>query len=182
MEELLGGLFEIIGEIIIEILVHIIGAFLSQIDYQLENDPNFKRRMKCIITYTFYGLAILLLFLSIFYKKSTMATIALIYLICLSILNILKVINNNNWNNRAFKIIIVIIRRIAYYTFPILCIIYGVKTLTNQDAIIWLCVLSGVALFTYLVIDIRRIVKYCNKRNSLKDPLKYWEEIEELNK
>lgn len=181
MEDLLGAIFEVLGEVIIELLFHIIGFFVSFVDYNLETDPKFKRRIKCIITYTFYGLAVLLFVLALFYKKTTMASISLIYLICLSTLNILKVINNNNWNSSAFKIIIVTIRRIIYYTFPIVCIIYGAKTLTNQSAIIWLCVLSGVALFIYLIVDIRRIVKYCKKRNNLMEPLKYWEEIEEFN-
>lgn len=181
MEELVGALIEIFGELIIEIIAHVIGAIAGSFDYELETNPVFKKRVKYIITYVFYGLAIVLFGLSLFYHKTTMTIIAVSYLMTLSLLNICKFINNNNFDNKSFKLVIVIIRRIVYYTFPILCIIFGAKTLTNESAIIWLCVLSSVALLVYLIVDIRRIVKYYKKKHNLQRPLEYWEEIEEFN-
>jgi len=80
-----------------------------------------------------------------------------------------KYINKNIWLNQKVKILISWIQRAFHYTFPVLLIIFGNKTLIDYDAYIALLIGCIIALVIFAFIDIYRIYKHFKFKNNNKD-------------
>lgn len=168
MEELVGALLEVLfeafGEIIINAIASLIGIFAKKV----EDDSVLRNRIKYTIAFIIFGLSILLLVMSLIFGKGFLASIVIVYMIVVLVINIFKYINKNIWNNSKAKIAISWVKRVVHYAFPIVLIVTGSIFLTHKDAIIWLDVLSGVALFVYLCIDIYRLSRFIERKKKEK--------------
>lgn len=168
MDELLGVILELFFEIFFQLFVEIASSIVSKFVTKVDDDPKFKNRIKLSISFTFFGLSILLLILALVFKKTLLVTLTLSYILILLVSNLFKFINKNIWKKNFVEIIIGWVRRIVHYGFSITLIITGSMFLTSQTAKIWLIVLSVIAIIVYFVIDIYKLNRFISKRREYK--------------
>lgn len=172
MEELLGALFEFLFEFLLEIFMEGGSALLNHFFSDLDRDPVIRRRVKYGIGFTFFGLSILVLILSLIFKQALIATIVLVYLLCLVLYHMLMFINKNFWEKKYVNIILNWFKRIIKYSFLITLICVGNLFLDSGSAIGWLNALSIIFIIIYLAIDIYKlrkfIIKYKNNKKEKK--------------
>ena len=161
MEALIEGLIEIFGEIIINIIAAIIGAFF---DYLNENSK-VKRIVKSTVAFVFYGAAIVLFIFSFMYQKKILLSLTIGYFIIATTLYLLKFTNKNKWVSKKANKVIKIIQHILHYVFPVALIVVGAITLVDINAKIWLIVASSLAILIRLSIDIYKADRGAVKKN-----------------
>lgn len=167
MDELLGILFELFLELFINIFGEILAEIITRFVNKVEADSKLKNRIKMIVSFTFFGLSILLLIIALIYKKTFLITLTLSYLLILLISNLFKFTNKNIWKKNSITLIINWIRRITHYGFTITLIVTGSLFLTNTDAKVWLITLSVIAIIIYLIIDIYKANVFLKKEENI---------------
>lgn len=156
MEIIIEALIEIFGELILTLLAEVIGVFAREV----EANSSLKKGLKLGLKYTILTLTIILITLSLIYKKSFLVIIAVSYMLAILLITLVGYLNRDIWKNRIVKIIIEIIRRIAHYAYPILLIIFGALYLTNTKAIICLIIISVAAIVLWFSVDMFRVWRY----------------------
>ena len=165
MEELLGALLDFLIEFIVEILFEGCSAILGRLFANVDNNKLVKKRIKFAISFTFFGLSILVLVLSLIFKQGLLAIVVIIYLLILVLYHMFKFINSNIWKNNIFNICLSWIKRITKYAFLIALIYFGNKNLANEDARIWLNILSIIFILIYFAIDMYKLSNYKKEYN-----------------
>lgn len=163
MEALLEPLFEIIAEIVLQILAYVIGEIVKVFDY----DTKLRKTVKYVISFFFFGLSILVLVLALMHHKETLIVITISFMFAGIVSALFKYMNKNIWKNNAVRITIDWIRRVIHYAFPIVLMVFGNLTLVNKDAIIWLNIGCSFAIVVFIIMDIYRLYKFFKKRNEL---------------
>ena len=162
-------IIEIIIEIFGELLIELIGAGISKFGVYVDTNQKAKKVFKYILSFCFFGLSIVLLTLSIIYKKQFLINISLIYMLVLVLLNLFKFINQNIWKKSKINNIIKWNKKIVYYSYPILLIVMTSLYLSNANAKAWIIALSVVAIIIYFIIDMFRLDKFITKRKIAKN-------------
>lgn len=153
MEGLIEALFEIFGELILNIIGAIVGTFF---DYLNENSK-VKKYVKSIVAFVFYGASIVLFIFSFIYHKKVLLSLTIGYFIVTTTIHLIKFTNRNKWNSKKINKTIKIIQHILHYTFPLTLIIVGSITLTDKTAKIWLIIGSILAIIIRFAIDIYKL-------------------------
>lgn len=165
MEALFEILFEIFGELILHIIGYVVGGFF---DY-LNANSKVKKIVKSCVGFTFFGLILLVLILSLIYQKTALLIVTIVYFIIVTILNLLKFTNKNNFNNKGLNKTINVIKHILHYSFPIVLIAFGAISLEKVSSRAWLISLSIVAMVIRFAIDLYKLDRYQRKSVKLKE-------------
>ena len=167
MEALFEILFEIFGEIILNIFFEAIAFLCSLIFSDLDNNPS-KRRIIKIIVYTIcFTACVILLVLSFIYSKTAYAILATTFLSINLFIFVLKLINitfPGGYKQLSFFIIILL--RITRITFYVLVFVF-LNTLNTTAAKATIITISSVLMLIFMCIDIYKLKKYLKKKKQL---------------
>lgn len=169
MEILIEALIELFGEIILTALAEVIGTFARKV----EANNLLRKGLKLGLKYSILTLTIILITLSLIYKKGFLVIIAVSYMLAILLITLVVSLNRDIWQNRIVRIIIEIIKRIVHYIYPILLIIFGALYLTNTKAKASLIIICVVAIILWFSVDMFRVWRYnLNKERQRKQELK----------
>ncbi len=165
MDVLIDALFEIFGEVIFEVLFHLVSAiFLSMVNFLDRNDKT-KSILKNTLIIIFFGLSIVLVTLSLLYRKTTLVIITLSYLLIFIILQLVRYLNRHILKKRYITLIYLIIKWIIDLALPILLIVFGVLTIKNDSGKSWLILLSTFSLAVLIFVNAYKLYKFVKKPN-----------------
>ncbi len=156
MEILIEALIEVFGEIILTALAEVIGAFARKV----EANSLLRKGLKFGLKYTILTLTIILITLSLIYRKGFLVVIAVSYMLAILLITFVVSLNRDIWKNKIVRIIIEIVKRIVHYTYPILLIIFGALYLTNTKAKTSLIIISVVTIIIWFSVDMFRVWRY----------------------
>lgn len=159
-------LFEIIGEILFEIVLTGIIIVISILFRKVNSKKFLKRNLELALTYIFIGLLSNLIISSIAKSETVLTAISLSYLLLHIAFSVLDIINHGH-NKSHILVGVKILKTICHYTFPILLIIYGLTHTVDQNAINILLVFSSILLMILLIVDINRIIRFYNKPKNI---------------
>lgn len=172
-------LIEIFGEIILELIVHGLGFIIGKFANFVDTNSKVKKILKYTITFLFFGLSLILLIMSIIYRKKILIIVTLVYMLISLLLNI-SVFTNSNFNTESvyIKRIIYWFKKLVLYSYFILIIIFSSIEDLNKKSRVTVIVSAVIAMIIYFSIDMFKLSKYCavkeaekveKLRNKLKD-------------
>lgn len=165
MEALIEILVEFLGEILIELLAALFAHFSSYVS----SNTKAKRIIKYCVAAIIFSATLVLLIMSICYKKTLYIGLVIGYFLILLIIYIIKFLNRNIWKNPKAEQAILWTNRGIHYVFPIILIIFS--AIHQNKATPAIIILSCVALGIYLGINLYRL-ETRNKRSSYIDFVK----------
>ena len=164
MDFIIEVLFELFGEIIMNIFVHLIAWILSAVVTDLDSSPVKRKRLKIVIYSICLIACILLLVLSIIYAKTAYALLVSIFITINVFILGIKLINKTYINgNKYLTISIIVISRISRLAFYVLMFVF-LNTLKTDAARITMITISSIILTAFICIDIYKINKYFKKK------------------
>ena len=158
MDALLELLFEIIFEVFGELIVLLIGKMFDFVS----SDKRALKITKIVVYSILSVLLLLLLTVSILYKKNVLSIMAIAYLIFLLLTYyVIFICKENDYKilQRIIRIIVIIFR----YAFTISLIVVGGIYLIDPTAKTLLIIGSSIAILIYFFIDCYRIYRHKKK-------------------
>ncbi len=159
MEFLIELVIEMFGEIIITLLAKVVEMFAVTVTL----NTKLRNMIKNLLSFIFIGLTIVLITISFIHSKNFLVVIALSYSLLQLGFMIVSLITKRDPRFIVTNKIIFVIRKLSHYIYPILLIIFGSIYLTNQNALIWLNILSTLSLLTFFSIHMYRIWRRSRK-------------------
>lgn len=165
MEFLIEFLIEVFGEIIINVIGFLISSFFDTV----HSNSKIRKTIKNIIAFVFFSASIVVLSLSLIHHKAILSIVTIAYLLLMMFTYLFRYINRNIWLNNKARIVISWIQRIFHYSFPVLLIVFGNKTLIDYSAYLSLLIGCIIALVVFVFMDIYRIYRYVKYKEQHSD-------------
>ena len=164
MEVLIELIIEVFGEIFIEVFANIGVELVSRFVKCIDSNSRTKKILKIVLSTLFFAACIVLLVISLIYKKNIFSILSISFILILVILDSIKFINRNIFKKNNIETVIKHIKRVVYYLIPISLIVLGSIFLVDLGAKVWLIILSSLAILIHFCIDMYRLDHYIKRR------------------
>lgn len=163
MEALIELLVEVFGELFFEIIAQCLCSVVGNFANYIHVQTKARKILKYIISGLIFSGCLVMVILSLIFKKKLYVLLVSCYFLLLLILYFLKFLNRNVFHKTKMEPWLIWINRIIHYVFPIVLIAYA--ALNQNKATPYIITCSSIAIFIYACVNIYRLYYHFNKNS-----------------